>query len=352
LKNKLIQIASSTNTIKQLESDMLDAYEKANIKSAKLENLRRTLALHKSVKAQLSDTQISYDTIKNGMNVRIEKEMSVSNQLTSELNQAKMDDGKQETHYIHHNHRSGWWLWRRYHSYTTSYTTTKDTSKKQASITKSIQDTDNRMMTLKNGIENMSSDRRKKEQDCEAEIRNLEEHCTRIEGRCKILFDTARELEERLNEQKLIAAGVSEENARNLREAFQISLPLFDKMTDNVARITSQFETLNVMMKGLQAVKAPVALGIFDSIAKMAIIGDYVTSDFFAVCLDPGFQNSLNMRVVQYNELAQMVQNESTKLTRKTIMDISDMNPNSKVEMNEYKETVKPKAIDIYDFEG
>jgi len=207
-------------------------------------------------------------------------------------------------------------------------------------------------MSIRNNMENMSTDRRKKEQECAAEIRNLEEEIERLEVRCKTQFETARKIEEKLHEQKLLAAGISEENAQKLREAFQISLPLFDKMTDNVARITTQFETVNAMIKGLQKIKAPIALGIFDSIAKMAIIGDYVTSDFFAICLDLNFQTTLNTRVTQYNELARLVKTDSSKFTRKTIMDISDMNPNSNVEVEEFKETVKPNPISVEEFEG
>ena len=347
LDSRLIEIVGATNVHKNLEIDTQTAFAEVNVLHAKIEGLRRSLAVEKALKLQLEDTKQSYDLIMQNMHQRMEKEAQESSKLTNDLHSAVEQDGKTQTHQQHHTSRSGFWFWKKYHSYTTSYTTTIDTSEQQRRIKNHLEDSDSRLDRLKNRLEQTSKTRSKQLEECTAQIQSYTEEINILEGSKTAKLATAKAFEGQLQEQRLIAAGCSQENSKRLQEAFKICLPLFNELATNATRISSDFETLSNTVAHLPRVKAALAIGIFDNVTKMAIIGDYVTSNVFSICSSQDFKEGNRIRTIQFNQVAELAKNNPTHFTSNQIADIAELSPNSKASEIALEEQVVP--IDLGD---
>jgi len=305
--NAVIAISGYGNT-QQLEIDIRKQYAIAEEHMMTIAKYQRDLVIAKATLKQAEDMSQSDDAIQRNLEGRLKAELESATNAQQEFSKALNQDGKitemKETNYY-----GRWWWWGGRYSHTTTRRIQADTSSEQASAKSKIRIADERVEEIRRRISSASRSRAQTIESSKAEIIDLETRIKEIDYRVKEAFKVARKLEDSLNSARLEAAGCNAQTRIAIASATKIAFPLFQRLTENISKVSANYDTLKSIIANAGRIGITELIGITDEMLKLAIMGDYVANNSFYICQDATMLQLEQARSRKIEEGLQIVRN-------------------------------------------
>jgi len=334
-QNALIAICGFGNDT-QLETDVRKAYARAEEHMMVTAKYQRDLTIAKATLAQVNDTSKSDHEIKANLEKRLQSELSSASEAQHQLTTCVNDHGK-VTEKTHAGYWGRWWWWGGHYSYTTRHE--KDTTSEQNAAKAKIRMADERVEEIRQRISNNAFSRAKLKETAEGDITALETKITEETRRAEEAFNVARRIEDQLNNARLEAAGCDASTRVAISSSFKVAFPLFQRLTESVAKVSANYETMKTIIACQQSLGIIELLGITDELMKMAILGDYSSNASFYLCSDPLMSQLANARATKINEALTIVRSAAVVDAGK-VMELKQLTTPSNTENNVFN--VKP----------